>query len=67
MTAERRPRPKETGTLIGVRLQSQPLAALDAWIPDRGEPVRSRPEAVRRAMADHLRPRGYLPAANEAP
>ena len=29
------------------------------------EPQLSRPEAVRRALADHLRAKGYLPVAGE--
>lgn len=30
-----------------LRLQPDQLAALDRWIADQGEPVPSRPEAVR--------------------
>lgn len=67
MKSERKPRPKETGTLIGVRLQSHPLAALDAWIAEQPEPRPSRPEAVRRALAEYLKAKGYLPAASEGP
>ena len=37
------------------------LSALDAFTADQGEPVPSRPEAVRRALAEHLRAKGYLP------
>ena len=37
----------------------------DAFTPDQGEPVPSRPEAVRRALADHLRANGYLPHRND--
>ena len=48
-----------------VRLQPEPLAALDAWISDQGDPPPSRPEAVRRALADHLRSKGYLPAISD--
>ncbi len=50
-------------THVGVRVPPTQLAALDAWISDLGEPAPSRPEAVRRALADHLRAKGYLPAA----
>ena len=54
------------GTPVTVRLQPEPLAALDAWISDLGEPMPSRPEAVRRALAEHLRAKGYLPASADA-
>lgn len=43
------------------------LDALDAFAADQGEPAPSRPEAVRRVLADHLRAKGYLPAASEEP
>ncbi len=43
------------------------LAALDAFAADQPEPAPSRPEAVRRALADHLRAKGYLPVAREQP
>ena len=42
------------------------LSALDAFAADQSKPNLSRPEAVRRALADHLRAKGYLPAAGEA-
>ena len=32
----------------------------DAFTIDQGEPVLSRPEAIRRALAEHLRKKGYL-------
>ncbi len=41
------------------------LDALDAFAADQGGPPPSRPEAVRRALADHLRAKGYLPAAGD--
>lgn len=42
------------GTMIGVRLQPDQLAALDAWIA--GQPDQpSRPEAVRRILAERLK------------
>ena len=50
-----------------VRVHDPLLSALDAFAADQGEPVPSRPEAVRRALADHLRAKGYLPAASEQP
>jgi len=42
------------------------LSALEAFAADQGDPPPSRPEAVRRALADHLRAKGYLPAASGA-
>lgn len=55
-----RGRPKTTGPgfTVGVRLQPDLLAALDAWISEqRGviapDPL-SRPEAIRRLVADAL-------------
>lgn len=48
------PAPTGKGTLIGVRLQPDQLAALDAWIDAQPEPKPSRPEAVRRLLADKL-------------
>ncbi len=50
MKAPRRPRPKETGTLVGVRLQPDALRNLDAWIEAQPEPRPTRPEAVRRLL-----------------
>jgi metal-responsive CopG/Arc/MetJ family transcriptional regulator len=43
-------RPDQPGTLIGVRLQPDALARLDAWIARQVPPFPSRPEAVRRLM-----------------
>ena len=37
------------GLLIGVRLLNDPLAKLDCWIAQQGEPM-SRPEAIRRLV-----------------
>ena len=45
----KRPRPKQTGSLVGVRLQPEDLAALDAWIAKEPDPP-SRPEAIRAMM-----------------
>ena len=61
MKSERKPRPKETGTLIGVRLQSHPLSALDAYVAAQPEPRPSRPEAIRFLLRDSLTGLGYLP------
>jgi len=45
----RRRRPPETGTLIGVRLQADPLASVDAWAKSQDDRP-SRPEAIRRLI-----------------
>jgi len=64
-----KPRPKETGTLIGVRLQPDLLAFIDS-LCQRHDPPLSRPEAIRQAlnalrMAEFRRGQGYLPAADD--
>ena len=38
------------GTLIGVRLLDDPLAALDSWIGKQKDPDLTRPEAIRRLV-----------------
>lgn len=43
------PAPTGKGVLVGVRLQPDDLAALDAWIDAQGDRS-SRPEAVRKLM-----------------
>ncbi len=50
---------------VMVRMPASDLAALDAFLADHADPKPSRPEAVRRALADHLRAKGYLPAADQ--
>jgi hypothetical protein len=61
ITKKRRGRPVTTGkgTLIGVRLLDEQLAALDAWIaaqePDHIIPNLSRPAAIRRLIELGLR------------
>jgi len=42
------------GTLVGVRLQPDQLAKLDAWIAHQPAPTPSRPEAVRRILEARL-------------
>ena len=49
----RKNRPPEQGFNIGVRLQRDALAQLDAWIA-RQDNAPSRPEAVRRILAKAL-------------
>ena len=43
----KRKRASQTGQLIGVRLQPEQLADIDAWISTRTEKL-TRPEAIRR-------------------
>jgi hypothetical protein len=49
---KKRGRPVTTGkgTLIGVRILDDPLAALDGWIAKQNEPDLTRPEAIRRIV-----------------
>jgi hypothetical protein len=46
-------RPEEPGVLVGVRLQPEPLAKLDAWRKKQKD-LPNRPEALRRLMAKAL-------------
>lgn len=59
---KRRGRPKTTGQgqLIGVRMLPTQLAPLDAWIADQPDPKPSRPEAIREAVTEHLKAKGYI-------
>ena len=41
-----RKRSAVTGTLVGVRLQAEPIKAIDAWAAKQVPPV-TRPEAIR--------------------
>jgi hypothetical protein len=50
ITKKRGPAPTGKGTLLGVRLQPEQLASLDAWIAHQPDKL-SRPEALRR-LAD---------------
>lgn len=34
--------------------------ALDAWIADQPDPKPTRPEAMRHALTEHLKAKGYL-------
>ena len=63
---KRGPAPTGKGTQLQVRVHDPLLSALDAFAADQGEGAVTRPEAMRRAAADHLRAKGYLPAAGEA-
>jgi hypothetical protein len=42
------------GTMVGVRLQPDQLALLDAWVARQPDPKPSRPEAVRQILAGAL-------------
>jgi hypothetical protein len=53
----RKKRQSETGTLIGVRLQAAELSPLDKFIKVQEAPI-SRPEAVRRLIAEALQSLG---------
>jgi hypothetical protein len=59
ITQKRRgPLPTGKGTLIGVRMLEAPLAELDDWIAEQGDPDLSRPEAIRRLVESGLRAKG---------
>jgi hypothetical protein len=51
---KRGPSPTGVGTLIGLRLLPPNLSALDTWIAAQPEPRPSRPEAIRRLLAEAL-------------
>ena len=57
---KKRGRPVTTGkgTLIGVRILDDPLAALDGWIEKQKEPDLKRPEAIRRLVELGLSAKG---------
>ncbi|MDB5446168.1 MAG: hypothetical protein JWQ97_1485 [Phenylobacterium sp.] len=50
----KRRRAQQTGTLVGVRLQPEGLAALDAFIAHAPEEAYTRPEAIRALMDEAL-------------
>jgi hypothetical protein len=60
MKRESKPRPKQPGIQIQVRVQPEQVACLDAWIENHPEPKPSRPEAIREAISEHLKAKGYL-------
>jgi hypothetical protein len=55
-------RPRTNATPVLVRLHSECLSRVDAWIASRPEPM-SRPEAIRQLLADSL---GQRPAISSA-
>jgi metal-responsive CopG/Arc/MetJ family transcriptional regulator len=50
----RKPRPKETGTLVGVRLQDHLLITLDNYRREQPD-LPNRPEAIRRILEAFLK------------
>ena len=58
-------RPSVDSEAVNVRMERPMLTALDDFAADQPEPALGRPEAVRRALADYLRGKGYLPAVSE--
>lgn len=52
-------RPRIDATPITVRMPPAQLSPLDAWIADQPDPKPSRPEAIRVAVSEHLKARGY--------
>src|SRR3954469_21569177 len=55
ISARKKPgRPRVGSTNIGVRLPPDQLAALDKFIAKQPEPKPTRPEAIRRMVAEHL-------------
>jgi Ribbon-helix-helix protein, copG family len=55
ITKIRKPRPKQTGTPVLVRLQPEQLERLERWREAANEP--SRPEAIRRLLDQALKKR----------
>jgi hypothetical protein len=64
-TTTRRQRPPQPGELIGVRLQPEPLAAVDRW-RRRQEDLPSRAEAIRRLVEQALTSTDTRPTKPEA-
>lgn len=64
LTQKRRgPVPTGKGTLVGVRLQPELLAALDRFIAENPD-APSRPEALRIAFRDWAIGQGLLPSSS---
>ncbi len=61
-----RGRPSVDSEQLRSRVERPLIDALDAWAAAQIEPVSTRAEAVRRALADHLRAKGYLPTGSES-
>jgi hypothetical protein len=54
----RGPAPTGKGTQVVVRLQPDPLAALDVWVAKQKKPGLTRAEAIRRLIEAGLRAKG---------
>jgi hypothetical protein len=52
-TNPRKPRPKQTGTFIGTRVQPELLKQLDDWRREQPD-IPTRPEAIRRLVVKGL-------------
>ncbi len=59
-----RGRPPVDSEAVNVRMERSLLQALDAFLMDQGPPPPSRPEVVRRVLAEHLRSQGYFVSAD---
>jgi hypothetical protein len=57
----KRKRAQQTGTLVGVRLQPEGLAALDGFIAQSPQEAYSRPEAIRALMDQALEAKKKTP------
>jgi hypothetical protein len=57
-TKKRIGRPRVGSTSVNVRLPPAELAAVDAWIAKQDDPQPSRPEAIRRLLAQALAAKG---------
>jgi len=55
-TKTRNKRPKQTGLLVGTRLQPELLSRLDDWRRDQPD-LPTRPEAIRRLLEEGVRRR----------
>ncbi len=66
VNTKKRGRPKTTGKghLVGVRLPSDELEALDKFILEHPDKL-SRPLGIRHAMREWLKAGGYLPIEGE--
>jgi hypothetical protein len=53
-TRKSRGRPRIDATQLAVRVPPRDLARLDAWISKQPDPKPSRPEAIRRLVAEAL-------------
>ena len=58
-------RPRVDSEAVNVRMGRSMLGALDAFAADQPAPAPTRPEAVRRALAQLLGAQGYLTAASK--